>query len=222
MKIVALVPFWEQYENNEFRVKKISGRYMLSYTLEKLNRIEGLDEIVVYSSSDSFRRYIEPNIHYSYMPRPVALDSADTTIEMIIESFLSEVDADVVLLLHPTSPLLRVSSIQSCLDSVCSGGYDSAFSAVRYSKFAWYDAKPVNYSLDDDIPTPSSVKPIHIEQASLYVFSQESFVKQGHRVAGKIYISQIDQIEGLEVRNSLDADLVELIINSGMYSEGIS
>ena len=43
MKVVALVPFWEHYENNEFRIKKISGRYMLSHSLEKLNNIESID-----------------------------------------------------------------------------------------------------------------------------------------------------------------------------------
>lgn len=219
MKVAAFVPFWENYENNEYRIKKIAGRFLLSYTLEKLNRVSGLDHIYVYSSNDNVKNYIESDIAYEYLQRPVYLDSSDVSIEQIISEFLNSVDADIVLLVHPTSPLLKIKSIQQCLNSVSEEGYDSAFTAVKYQKLAWYRDTPINYDLNRDIPKLKDIDPVYVEQSSLYVFKRASFSENKHRVSGKIKINEIDQVEGLEVRNGMDFELVELIINSGMYEE---
>lgn len=223
MKVVALVPFWEKYESNSFRVKKLAGRYLLSYTLEKLSKVSGLDDVIVYSSNEeTVSKYIEPEISYTFMSRPESLDDVSVTIEHIIGKFLEASDADVIMLIHPTSPLLKVSSIQKCLNYVVSHEYDSSFSAVEYKKFAWCDGRPVNYDLQSDIPKIDEIKPLHIEQSSLFVFKRSSFLVNKHRVAGKIKVSEIEQIEGLEVRSEEDFELLELIINSGMYEEKMS
>lgn len=219
MKIVALIPFWEDYESNEFRIKKIAGRFLLSYTLEKLNKIANLDNIYVYSSNKNFASYIESNILYEYLQRPKFLDSSDVSIEQIISEFLHSVDADIILLVHPTSPLLKVQSITKCIDSVSNDGYDSAFTAVKYQKLAWYKEKSLNYDLSNDIPKLKDVEPVYIEQSSLYVFNKTSFLKNKHRISERFKIHEIDQVEGLEVRNKMDFELMELIINSGMYKE---
>ena len=219
MKIAAFVPFWENYENNEYRIKKIAGRFLLSYTLEKLGKVSGVEHIYVYSSNDNVKNYIEPGIRYEYVQRPSFLDSSETSIDQIIREFLKVVDVDIVLLVHPTSPLLKIGSIQSCLDSVLKEGYDSGFTAVKYQKLAWFRSAPINYDLDRDIPKLKDVDPVFVEQSSLYVFKRNSFERSGHRVCGSTKICEIDQIEGLEVRNSMDFELMELIINSGMYEE---
>lgn len=219
MKVAAFIPFWENYENNEYRIKKIAGRFLLSYTLEKLNRVSGLDHVYVYSSNDNVKNYIEADITYEYLQRPLYLDSSNVSIEQIISEFLNSVDADIVLMVHPTSPLLKIKSIQECLNSVSNEGYDSAFTAVKYQKLAWYKTAPVNYDLNRDIPKLKEIDPVYVEQSSLYVFKRTSFAENKHRVSGKIKINEIDQVEGLEVRNGMDFELVELIINSGMYEE---
>ena len=221
MKIVALVPFWEEYESNEFRVKKISGRFLLSYLLEKLNKVQYLDDIFVYSSNDSVGKYIETGIRYSFLQRPESLDNDNTTIEEVVSAFLKVNDADVILLLHPTSPLLKISSINKCVKSVRDGGYDSSFAAVEYKKFAWYNEHPINYSLQRDVPRHEDICSIYMEQSSLFVFTRTSFLNSGHRISGEINISEIGQVEGLEVRNQEDFELLELIINSGMYEDRI-
>lgn len=216
MKIVALIPFWEMYETNEFRLKKIAGRFLMSYTLEKLNSVPLVDEIYVYSSSETVSNYIEPDLKYNYLCRPKSLDEANVSIETIIEKFLETVHADIVVLIHPTSPLLKAKSILKALEYVVDGLADSSFSAVKYNKLAWFQSEPINYDLKKVVPTFQEIVPVYLEQSSLYVFKTETFLKNNHRVSGVIKITEIDQLEGLEVRNRLDFELVQLIINSGM------
>lgn len=219
MKIVALIPFWKMYETNEFRLKKIAGRFLMSYTLEKLNSVPLINEIFVYTSSETVSNFIEPGLKYNYLSRPVSLDGANVSIETVIGKFLETVHTDIVVLIHPTSPLLKAKSIQKALEYVVEGHADSSFSAVKYNKFAWFQSEPINYDLKKNVPNLQEVDPVYFEQSSLYVFKAESFLKNKHRISGVIKIAEIDQLEGLEVRNRLDFELVELIINSGLNGE---
>ena len=218
MKIVALIPFWDSYETNEFRLRKIAGRYLLSYTLEKLNSIQSIQSSFIYSSSDSVKKYLESHLKYTYLERPLTLDDINVSIETVIESFLHKVDADIVILLHPTSPLLTGNSIQMGLDYVLHEKFDSCFAAVKHSKFAWFQSKPLNYDLKKDVPAIKSLDPVFFEQSSLYIFRVESFLKSKHRLSGSIKAIEINHLEGLEVRSEIDYELVQLIVNSGMNS----
>lgn len=219
MKVVALVPFWEKYEINEFRLKKISGRFLLSYALEKLNSVPLINEVYVYASSDSVSKYIESDIEYTFLQRSSLLDDINVSIETIITKFIETVDADIVVLMHPTSPLLTKDSIETTLREVFENKADSSFTAVKYNKFAWFESKPINYDLGEDVPSLKDVSPVFIEQSSLYVFKTDSFSQNKHRVSGDVKITEISQLEGLEVRNKIDYELMELIINSGMVGE---
>ena len=75
MKVAALIPFWERYESNQFRIKKIAGRFLMSYAVEKLNSVDLIEEVYVYSSSKKVLNYIEPNLKYTYLRRPESLDN---------------------------------------------------------------------------------------------------------------------------------------------------
>tara|TARA_B100000795_G_scaffold262361_1_gene240205 strand:- start:1896 stop:2558 length:663 start_codon:yes stop_codon:yes gene_type:complete len=216
MRVAALIPFWESYETNQFRIKKIAGRFLMSYAVEKLNSVNLINDIYVYSSSKRVSNYIEPNLKYTYLNRSKSLDNDKASIESIISSFLKEVEVDVVVLLHPTSPFLKVDSITKALNLVINGECDSSFSAVKYSKFAWLNSKPINYDLNNDVPSLKSINPIYFEQSSLYVFKTLQFLKNNHRLSGDIKLTEINRLEGLEIRNKVDFELAELIINSGM------
>ena len=219
MKVVALVPFWEKYENNEFRLKKISGRYLISYVLQRLNSISLIDDTYIYASSNSVLNYIENHLKFNFLPRPEYLDSPVVSIENIISEFLKVVKADIVLLVHPTSPFLKPHSILKALDLLTKKNIDSVFTAVKYKKFCWLNGAPINFNLTSNVPHLRNLDPIYLEQASLYAFKVKSFLDYGHRAGGTVKMVEINQLEGLEIRSIDDFKLAELIINSGMSLE---
>ena len=59
MKVVAFIPYWFGYKNNSKvnNMKKLSGRYLINYSLDQIKDSELIDEIVIYSS-DKYLTYI--------------------------------------------------------------------------------------------------------------------------------------------------------------------
>jgi CMP-N-acetylneuraminic acid synthetase len=222
MKVVALIPIWLQYhhdidDHDSREVLKLGGRYLINYSLEVLNTCSAIDDIVIYSSNEDILDYIEPDQRFTYVERPEHLDSINTPIENVIEAFLHQVDADIVVFVHPNSPFLKQSTVDKCIEEVRCGNHRCAFTAMLFRQFAWLDGEPLNYSLSSNevTPHPSTIKPVIIEQASLYVFSKKLFLETRRRTDKNPYIHFLDHFEGHEVRFREDMEIAKLIIDSG-------
>jgi len=224
MKVVGFMPFWMGYHPQtgsqlNRALRKLGGRYLINYSLQLLNRSELINDTLVFASDDRIHGYIEDDLNYTFCPRPAFLDDDDISIEDIITEFLNKTDADVIALIHPSSPFLQLSTLNECLERVISGEYDSAFTAYQFKKFSWFQGKPLNYSLSEPTPKLRDVEPLILEQSSLYVFTREMFLKQFKRVGGRHYTHLVNHFEGHDVGENEDFEMAELIINSGMFTE---
>lgn len=224
MKVVGMIPYWMEYQltsenDNNRNSLNLGGYHPLNYSINSLNLTKGIDQIIIYCSNENMLEFIDENLSVDFLSRPNFLDADDISIEDIIDEFFKVSDADIVVMLHPNSPFLRFSTIADCLDRVLSGHNDSAFTAYKSKKLAWYQGKPLNYSLKDPTPQLQDLSPIIIEQSSLYIFSRDSYSKNRKRIGVSPYIKIIDHFEGHEINVKEDFQIAELIVNSGMFSE---
>lgn len=222
MKIVGFMPYWMDYlpeAKSKKGLQKLGGRHLLNYTLSLLNQSKLINETVIYSSNPQILDFIEPDLEYSFLKRPDFLDDPEISIEQIISEFLKKTDADVIVLLHPNSPFLQLSSLNECVEAVSSGQYGSAFTAYKFKKFAWFKGEPLNYSLKEQTPSLTEITPVIIEQSSLYAFSRKTFIENNKRVSSEPFIKFINHFEGHEVHEPEDIEIAELIVNSGMFTE---
>ncbi len=220
MKIVGFIPYWLDYKGEQNNnLKKLAGRHLINYSISLLNKIDYIDDITIFASNPKILEYIEDDLEYSFLKRADYLDQNNITIEEIISEFLKKSDADIIVLLHPNSPFLQLDTVSECIEKVKSGKYDSAFTAYEYHKFAWFKGKPLNYSLSDATPKLQDIEPVILEQASLYVFTKELFMKQSKRIGEHVFIKNINHFEGHDVNEPEDFEIAELIVNSGMYKE---
>lgn len=220
MKTVAFVPYWLGYRQNQKEhknLKKLGGKYLINYTLQLLNKVPQVDQTYIYCSDIKILDYLDNNANYEYLQRPASLDTEDAAIEDIIDAFLAQVEADVVVLIHPNSPFLQPKTLSKCIDAVKSEGYDSALTAFRFEKLSWFNDKPLNYSLDKPIPKLSSITPVIFEQSSVYVFRRDSYYESRKRIGKNPFFNFIDHFEGHEVNTPDDYTIAELIVNSGMF-----
>ena len=141
-----------------------------------------------------------------------SLDSDTTLGKDIYNAFTREVEADIYMLAHATSPFIRRATIEEALRKVHSGEADSAFSAERVQTFAWFEGKPLNYSLDN-IPRTQTIEPVYVETSAFFIFSREMWCEHGRRIGNKPHIAVVDHIEGLDIDYPEDFQMAELILS---------
>lgn len=214
MKTVAFVPI----RLNSQRVvgknlRPLGGRPMMTYLLQSLAAAKNIDQVYVYCSSREVEQYLPEGV--KLLLRDERLDSNTTLGAEIYDAFVSEVDADIYILAHATSPFIRTSTIEQAVAKVASGEHDSAFSAERIQTFTWWQGKPLNYSLKN-IPRTQELEPIYVETSAFFVFEREVWTEQHRRIGDKPYVAVTDRIESIDIDNPDDFTLAEAIVAAGL------
>lgn len=205
MKTVALVPIKLNSQRLPHKnILPIAGHPLCWHLCNSLIQAKGIDEVYAYCSDEAIIQYLPEGI--SFKRRQKWLDGDMVKGFDIYKSFISEVDADVYILGHTTSPFIKVSSIENALSYVLSGENDSAFSAEKIQTFAWYQGKPVNYDLKD-VPRTQDIEPIWVETSAFFMFRKEIFTVYNRRIGFNPYIQEVSGIEAVDIDERKDYDL---------------
>jgi len=169
-----------------------------------LLQVKGIDEVYVYCSDEDVTNYIPERAIFK--KREKWLDGDLVKGFDIYRSFINEVDADVYVLAHTTSPFIKVSSIENALSHILSGENDSAFSAERIQTFAWYKEQPINYDLND-VPRTQDIEPIWVETSAFFMFKKDIFTVHNRRIGYYPFIQEVSGIEAMDIDEKKDYDL---------------
>ena len=212
MKVVAFVPV----RLNSKRVvgknlKLLGGKPMMCYLLETLAKVKQIDEVYLYCSSDEVLPYLPAGV--KLLKRDTALDSDTALGEEIYSAFVRDVQADVYMLAHTTSPFIKAATISNAIDEVLQGRHDSAFSAQKIQTFTWYQGKPLNYS-PTNIPRTQTIEPVYVETSAFYIFRRETWVEHHRRVGFNPYMAIVGPVEGVDIDYPEDFDFAEKIMGN--------
>lgn len=208
-KVVALIPI--KLNNTRLpgkNTRPLGDKVLCQYLFETVRQINNIDEAYVFCSDEAICQYIPDGIRF--LKRSAELDSNTVKSKQILESFASQVDADVYALLHVTQPFISAETIKTSIAKVLTEDYDSAFAAHAIKEFAWYHGKPVNYSLTDVVRT-QELDPIYIE-GEMFIFEKNVLLELGRRIGDHPYIHPISWIESVCIDDMDDFLMAQAVI----------
>lgn len=212
MKIVALVPV--KLNNERLANKNIrpftNGKPLLTYILETLKQVKGIDEIYVYCSNPIIKDYLPEGI--LYLQRSTEFDQSTTKINQIIKAFGKEVPADIYVQTHATAPFVSAKSIEEGLSKVVSGTYDSSVAVKKLQDFLWQDGKTINFEVAN-VPRTQDLPPIYVETNGFYIYTQEVLEKLGCRTGRNPYLYEVSEIESIDIDELDDFNIADAIYN---------
>lgn len=213
MKVVAFIPIKLHSERLPHKnILDLGGKPLCYYMPSSLLNVKGIDEVYVYCSDESIKKYLPSGI--KFLKRDSYYDDNLVKGQEIYESFINKVDADIYILAHATAPFIKTESFQSALDNLLSGDYDSALSVKKIQTFTWYQGKPLNYDLND-IPRTQDIEPIFYETSAFFMFKKEVFTEMGKRRVGeKPYFQEIDDIEAVDIDYPEDFKFAQVIVSN--------
>jgi CMP-N-acetylneuraminic acid synthetase len=211
MKIVAFVPikFNSQRLPNKMFLqlgKKKLCQYIFDVLLD-VKSIINLD-IYCYCSNEKIKEYLPDDI--LFLKRPKKYDKNETKGIDIYKSFVKEINADIYILSHATSPFITSNSFIKGINNILHNNYDSAFSVNKIQTFCWYNNETLNYSLDNIVRT-QDIKPIYWETSAFYMFKKE-VIMNNRRIGNNPYKVETTNIEAIDIDEQKDFNLAKNII----------
>jgi CMP-N-acetylneuraminic acid synthetase len=213
MKIVAYVPMKLNNERlpNKNTKPFSNGQPLLTYILNTLSKIEVLDDVYAYCSSDKIKEYLPNNVHY--LCRSTLLDRSETKINEVMSAFAQKVDADVYVLAHATAPFISAANIEKGIQKIINEGYDSALTVVRLQEFLWKDGKAFNYN-PEIVPRTQDLELMYAETTGLYIYTKKLVLNHNRRVGERPYLIEVSKIEAVDINDLVDFDIANAIYNT--------
>ena len=214
-RVVAIVPLKENSQRLPGKNLALLGdKPLYKLILESLSYVDKIDEIFIYSSSEKFKVQIPNKSNkIKFRIRPKELDADNVSINIVLREFLSDSDADVVVLAHATSPFLKAGTISNCISSVLSGSNDSALAAIKLNKFGTFRGDSINFDRGENLPPLQDIEPIIIEQGGLYVFKKEQFLMTNSRVGVNPHYEYLDLRQSVDIDTAEDFKLAEAMLD---------
>lgn len=212
MKTVALVPIKLNSQRLPYKnILPIGGHPLCWHVVNTLLSVDTIDEVYVYCSDEAVTQYLPEKAIFK--KRDKKLDGDNVKGFEIYRSFISEVEADVYVLAHTTSPFIKADSVKNALSHILSGEADSAFSAEKIQTFAWYQERPINYDIND-VPRTQDMEPIWVETSAFYMFRKEIFTVHNRRIGFKPYIQEVSGLEAVDIDEKKDYEMAVKLLGA--------
>jgi CMP-N-acetylneuraminic acid synthetase len=212
MKTVAVVPM--KLNNKRLPNKNTksftNGKPLCHYILSTLLNVEGLDEVYVYCSNPDIQDFIPKGV--KFLKRDSILDQDTTSMNEVLFAFAKDVDADIYMMTHTTSPFVKKESLEKGLEAVVCGEFDSAFAAKKSQDFLWKDGEPFNYKMDN-IPRTQDISPLYKETSGFYIYKKLIITELNRRIGNNPFILEVDEIESIDVDVAEDFMIADAVFN---------
>lgn len=161
--------------------KLFCGKPLIHYTLEIMKEL-GFASYIMTDHEDIKEYAKNYDVTIIDMPKVYSEDK-----HQLMES-LNYIDvkaqADVYVLLQPTSPIREAELIKVWIKHFCNHIFDSGYSVYRIPrKYYYIEGKPLNFNQSERDGNGSEKKDIYMENGSFYIFRRR-ILEEKHVIAG--------------------------------------
>ncbi len=220
-KIIAIIPARGGSKGVPRKnIKTLAGKPMIAYIIEAAKRVRGLDRVIVSTEDQEIAEVAKKYGAEVPFMRPMELAGDEVLTLPVLQHAIKVLEEkegyipDYVLLVCPTSPLLKTERLQQAVDLALETDIDSVVSGTYDRKHYWQEVEggwvrlsPVK--LADRQHTP----PLFKENGGIYLTKTDVLRRQ--IVADKMLPVIMDEGENVDVDYPSDFAEVEQRLMSG-------
>ena len=212
-KIAALVPMRHSSERVPGKNYRVFGDAPLFHHIVKtLLTCPSIDEVLIDTDSQVIVEQCQEHFpSVVLIERPENLRAGDIPMNKIIEHDLGFTDADTILQIHSTNPLLPAATLEESINVYTNEDCDSVFTVTRLQQRLWdANAHPVNHDPNELLRT-QDLPPIYVENSCAFVFSRELMLTTGSRIGSNPRMVETDPTGSLDIDEESDFLLAESV-----------
>lgn len=181
-------------------IKKLCGKPLIAWTIEAAKKSKLLDKYVVSTEDGEIAR-VAKKYGAEVVPRPPELAKDETPILAVLQDVLKRIDADVVVLLNPTSPIRDPDLIDRCIKRFLDTGADSLATGFicKYKEYGTCNRRR------------QDIEGFFYDDGNVYVIKAD-LIKKGDRFGKKIERIITDKEQNVDIDDEFDFWLAEQVL----------
>lgn len=188
---------------------QLGGRPLAAHVFDTLLGINDLVGVYCFASSEQITARLPTGV--IHLPREPRLDGDEILGLELLDKAVEALNADVIVLVHATSPFISADSISDGIRAVIERGYDSALSVVAHRTFAWFRDQPLNYD-PSHVPQTQNLSPVLLETSGFYIFRRLDYLRTHMRVGRNPYFVEVSAKEAVDIDTLEDLEFASLLV----------
>ena len=181
-------------------IKELFGKHLMNWSIEAARRSKLLDRFIVSTESDEIAA-IAQKAGAEVLPRPPEYATDDATTVSVLQHVLEEIDAEIIVLLQPTSPVRVDNIIDRAIAAFLKSGCDTLATGYISHHFEW--------GAFENLPR-QALKGFFHDDGNVYIFKAE-VLKAGRWIGDNPYRMEVPGIYNIEID-----DISEFWANEGI------
>jgi len=208
--ITAIVPLKQHSERlPQKNFREFNGKPLYYWILKTLEYVDEIDDIVVNTDAEEVIERVPEHFDIEVSVRPERLRDDEVTTN-IIRYEISRSESEYYLHTYCTCPLLTPETISDAIQTfVESDDHDSLLPVTKQQKRFYDDEfEPINHDPHDISPS-QNIPPLYVDCSVLYMYTEETFERTGHRIGTNPLPYEVDETEAIEIDYLSEFELAE-------------
>lgn len=212
MEIVAVIPArinTKRVPNKMLRI--VGGHPLVYYAIQNAKKSKYITKIIVSTDSEQIKVVAE-QFGVSCIMRDKEICGDEIPLDIVVYDAVRNIDAQCVITLQPTSPLLKVETLDAAIAFFIENNYDTLISVHNEPKLAW-EKTSENCWPQYQKRLNSQYLPPHYVETGAFLISKKNCIKPYSRIGKRVDIWETSSIESVGVCELQDLALVEMLMN---------
>lgn len=199
MKILAVIPARagsKGIPNKNIRI--IGGRPLIYYSIKNALASQYITDVIVSTDSDAVR-IIADQMGTRIKWRDEKLCGDAVTLDAVIADAIPDNEKwDYIVTMQPTSPTLRVETLDAAIKYTIENGYETVISAINEPHLSWGEKDGKKFPNYTERLNRQYLPPCYMETGA-FVISHASIVTSETRIGSKVDVFEVPEDEAQDV-----------------------
>lgn len=214
MKILAVIPARagsKGIPNKNIRI--INAKPLIYYSIKNALQSKYITDVIVTTDSEIVR-IIAEQMGVKTLNRHIDLCGDAVTLDAVIEDAIPKNETwDYIITMQPTSPTLKVKTLDYAIDYAVKENLDTLISAKNSPHLSWYEKNGEKIPHYTERLNRQYLPPYYIETGA-FVISKASVVTPKTRIGQKVDIYELPEEESYDVDNFMDLHSVSMTLQN--------
>ncbi len=198
-------------------IRYMGNKPLIEYPIHLALQSNCFESIWVNTESEELGKCIE-KMGAQFHKRPAGLAGDKATNREFTYEFMQKHECDYVVMINPTSPLIRQSTADRFMKYVAENDYDTVLSVIASKEETFYQGRPLNFSLAEKVNS-QMLEPTEAVCWALTAWKRTTFMALQESGANPVFGGTVGRFaipkdESCDLDTPEDWNIAEGILNS--------
>lgn len=214
MKIIAVIPARagsKGIPNKNIRL--LNERPLIYYSIKNALNSKLINEVIVSTDSKEVE-VIAKQMGVKVKWRDASLSGDEVTLDSVIYDAVKETEYDYVVTMQPTSPTLKVKTLDNAIEYTIKNDLDTVISVLNRPHLAWKLDSEGKKVPDYEKRLNRQYLPPYFLETGAFVISNKNIITETTRIGKNIDVYEISESEAIDIDTFADLKYCEDIMKN--------